>query len=114
MTAPIDRIENVRAQVADVERQMEACRVAGVQFSPRMTWQLLSACKSLLGPTLEAERAEARAAGAKEARRRIAAYVRKADYLNPAIADHDSVTVDSLIDLLNELAARIARQEGER
>lgn len=60
MTAPIDRIENVLAQVADVERQMEACRVAGVQFPPSMTWKLLSACRSLLGPTMDAERTKLR------------------------------------------------------
>lgn len=54
MSAPIDRIENVRAQVADVERQIEVCRAAGVQFPPALTWQLLSACRSLLGPTLRA------------------------------------------------------------
>lgn len=67
MTAPIDRIENVRAQVEDVERQMEACRAAGVQFAPKMTWQLLSACKSLLGPTLDAEVAAAKAEALREA-----------------------------------------------
>ena len=43
MTAPIDRIENVRAQVEDVERQMTMHQIAGVQLSPKFAWQLLSA-----------------------------------------------------------------------
>lgn len=67
MIAPIDRIEDVRAQVDDVERQMEACRIAGVQFSPTMTWQLLSACKSLLGATLKAEIRRAKAEALRDA-----------------------------------------------
>ena len=47
--APIDRLENVRASVADVERQMNACRAAGVAFPDVFAWRLLSECISLLG-----------------------------------------------------------------
>ena len=49
MRSPIDRIENVRASVDDVERQMQACQAAGVQLPPNLAWRLLSECRSLLG-----------------------------------------------------------------
>ena len=73
MTAPIDRIENVRAQVEVVERQMTMHQIAGVQLSPKFAWQLLSACKSLLGPTYAAEIAAAERRGAVKALRELAA-----------------------------------------
>ena len=49
MRSPIDGIENVRASVDDVERQMQACQAAGVQIPPNLAWRLLSECRSLLG-----------------------------------------------------------------
>jgi hypothetical protein len=48
MSSPIDRIENVRVSVDDVERQMAACQAAGVMFPPNLAWRLLSECRSLL------------------------------------------------------------------
>lgn len=59
MSAPIDRIENVRASVDDVERQMQLTQSAGVMIPPSLAWRLLSECRSLLGPTLSEERAKA-------------------------------------------------------
>lgn len=57
MRSPIDRIENVRASVDDVERQMQACQAAGVQIPPNLAWRLLSECRSLLGHVDTAESA---------------------------------------------------------
>lgn len=55
VSAPIDRIENVRASVDDVERQMQACQAAGVMIPPTLAWRLLAECRSLLSLKMRAE-----------------------------------------------------------